>query len=128
LTIHAKIGAFIFLILFSGQVAAEDRSLENAIADEAVQKGLQDIDNARDDAAQLLVKIGGIISPSGEEQERAEAVAAEMRKIGLADVRVNDAPNAIGVIKGRSGKALIFVSTLDDLKTVAENQKARRSF
>ncbi len=105
-------------------VHADERDLEEALKDERVQKGLSAIVSARDQNANFLVKIGGIISPSGEEQERAEAVAEEMRKIGLSDVRVNEAPNVIGRIKGRSGKALIFVSTLDDLKTVAENQRA----
>jgi acetylornithine deacetylase/succinyl-diaminopimelate desuccinylase-like protein len=46
-----------------------------------------------------------------------------MRKIGLVDVHVNEAPNVIGKIKGRSGKAIIFVSTLDDLMTVADHQR-----
>ncbi|MBT8337604.1 MAG: M20/M25/M40 family metallo-hydrolase [Gemmatimonadetes bacterium] len=47
-----------------------------------------------------------------------------MRAIGLDSVRVTESPNAIGVIPGRSGRALVFVSTLDDLATVAENQRA----
>src|SRR5205085_7116211 len=37
---------------------------------------------------------------------------------------VDDAPNAVGVIPGRSGRALVFVSTLDDLGPVADFQKA----
>ena len=47
-----------------------------------------------------------------------------MRDIGLRDVTVDDAPNAVGTIPGRSGRALVFVSTLDDLGPVAEFQKA----
>ena len=47
-----------------------------------------------------------------------------MREIGLSNVAVNETPNAVGVIPGRSGRALVFVSTLDDLATVAENQRA----
>ena len=111
-------------VLLGSIADADERSLDSAISDEAVQKGLSDIDAAQMDNANILVKIGGIISPSGEEHERAAAVATEMRKIGLADVHVTDAPNVIGKIKGSSGKALIFVSTLDDLTTVAENQRA----
>ncbi|MDP1570411.1 MAG: M20/M25/M40 family metallo-hydrolase [Vicinamibacterales bacterium] len=85
---------------------------------------LADIDARRDQIAGWLARIGGIISPSGQEQARAEAVAAEMRRIGLSDVVVDASPNAVGVIPGRSGKALVFVSTLDDLATVAEHQRA----
>jgi acetylornithine deacetylase/succinyl-diaminopimelate desuccinylase-like protein len=47
-----------------------------------------------------------------------------MREIGLQRVAVDSAPNATGVIPGRSGRALVFVSTLDDLGPVAEFQKA----
>ncbi|MCC3860174.1 M20 family metallopeptidase [Pseudemcibacter aquimaris] len=120
-----KLFKIVLMFIMSVTVTwAAERSLEHAVADDAVQKGLKDIDDTRLETANLLVKIGGIISPSGAEHDRAAAVAEEMRKIGLSDVRVNDAPNVIGRIPGRSGKALVFVATLDDLATVAENQRA----
>ena len=89
-----------------------------------VQQALSLIDSRRDAHASFLADIGAIISPSGEEHERAAAVADRMREIGLDSVRVTGSPNAIGVIPGRSGRSLVFVSTLDDLATVAENQRA----
>ncbi|MFO7767809.1 MAG: M20/M25/M40 family metallo-hydrolase [bacterium] len=78
----------------------------------------------RDHAARMLVEIGGIVSPSGQEQQRAEAVAAHMRRIGLREVRVDGSPNAVGVLPGRSDRALVFIATLDDLATVAGHQRA----
>ena len=91
-------------------------------------RNLEDaIINQRADASAMLVEIGGIISPSGEEHERAQTVARHMRAIGLSDVTVTDDPNVIDRIPGRSGQALVFVSTLDDLKTVAEHQRARNA-
>ncbi|MBI4500233.1 MAG: M20/M25/M40 family metallo-hydrolase [Gemmatimonadetes bacterium] len=36
---------------------------------------------------------------------------------------LDSTPNAVGIIPGRSGKALVFVSTLDDLGPVAEFQR-----
>lgn len=119
-----KIFSILCMLLFINNANADERPLNEVLEDKVVLKGLDDIAKMRYDAANMLINIGGIISPSGKEHERAKAVADEMRKIGLVDVRVNAAPNVIGVIKGRSGKALIFVSTLDDLKTVAENQRA----
>lgn len=104
--------------------AAAQRSLMDALSDPAVAGALADIDARRDRHASWLATIGGIVSPSGHEHERAEAVAAEMRRVGLQQVEVDEAPNAIGVIPGRSGKALVFISTLDDLATVAEHQRA----
>ena len=100
------------------------RPLAQALADPQVTQALATVDARRDDTARWLATIGGIVSPSGQERERAEAVAAEMRRIGLADVTVDASPNVVGRIRGRSGKALVFVSTLDDLATVAAHQRA----
>ena len=104
--------------------AQAQRSLPDALGDPGVQAALESTEQSTPRTADFLVRIGGIVSPSGEERERAEAVAARMREIGLERVRVDGVPNAIGVIPGRSGRALVFVSTLDDLATVAENQRA----
>ena len=101
------------------------RSLDDALQDSAVIDGLQQIDSTRQQSAELLVQVGAIISPSGEELERAQLVADLMRDAGLQDVEITNSPNAIGRIPGTSGKALVFVSTLDDLATVAEHQRNR---
>ncbi len=83
------------------------------------------VDASTADATRLLIDIGSIEAPSGDEHARAERVAEEMRRIGLSDVHLTDAPNVIGHIPGRSGKAVVFVATLDDLKTVTGHQRAR---
>lgn len=92
-----------------------------------VQRALGYVDAHRTETAAFLATIGGIISPSGAEHERARAVAARMRQIGLRDVVVDEQPNVMGVLPGRSGKALVFVATLDDLATVAENQRMAKA-
>jgi acetylornithine deacetylase/succinyl-diaminopimelate desuccinylase-like protein len=104
--------------------ALAQRPLSQALVDPQVTRALAAVDAGRDGSARWLATIGGIVSPSGEERERAEAVAAEMRRIGLDEVTVDASPNVVGRIRGRSGKALVFVSTLDDLATVAEHQRA----
>ncbi len=108
----------------SAAILAQPRPLEVALADPVVQAAERQIDTDRDWTANLLVQLGSIVSPSGHEQRRAEAVAATMREIGLQQVSVDGAPNAIGVVPGRSGRAVVFVSTLDDLGPVADFQKA----
>ena len=115
---------FCTLITVSFSLTAQPRALDDALADSAVQSALQQITNTRLLAAQQLIDIGGIVSPSGQEHERAAAVAQLMRDIGLQNVHITDSPNAIGMISGSSGQALVFVSTLDDLATVAEHQRA----
>jgi acetylornithine deacetylase/succinyl-diaminopimelate desuccinylase-like protein len=101
--------------------APADNILDEAEATQVVEL----VRSSRDDTTQLLVELGSIESPSGEEHARATRVAEEMRRIGLSDVRVTDSPNVIGRIPGKSGEATVFVSTLDDLKTVATHQRAR---
>jgi len=126
---HDAVGvaALVLLLLSASPGAAQatgDAGLATALADARVQAALRSLQGDDGRAAELLAKIGGIISPSGTEHERAEAVGAEMRAIGLQSVRVDDMPNAVGIIPGRSGRALVFVSTLDDLTTVAAFQRA----
>jgi acetylornithine deacetylase/succinyl-diaminopimelate desuccinylase-like protein len=114
---------FCTLVTASFSLTAQPRALDEALNTRAVQAALQQITDTRLVAAQQLVDIGGIISPSGQEHERAAAVAQLMRDIGLQNVHITNSPNVIGTIPGTSGQALVFVSTLDDLATVAEHQR-----
>ncbi len=111
---------FLFLTSFSFSQTDPQQVFDS----ETAQKGLDFLDNHQADYAQWLIDIGQIISPSGQEQKRAEAVAGIMRQIGLKEVRVNEMPNAIGVIPGKSDKSIVFISTLDDLAGVADHQRA----
>jgi acetylornithine deacetylase/succinyl-diaminopimelate desuccinylase-like protein len=116
-------GLTVAILSVPGQALAQ-RTLSAALKDPTVSTVLSTIDAGRAGTARLLVDIGSIVSPSGHESQRAEAVAGEMRRIGLADVTLDTTPNVVGRIKGRSGKALVFVATLDDLATVATQQAA----
>lgn len=128
MTIRPGISILLLLLAIADSLpAAAQRSLEDTLNDPAILIGLADIDASRDISAQQLIQIGGIVSPSGQELERAQAVAALMESIGLQNVEVTASPNAIGRIPGTSGKAIVFVATLDDLATVAEHQRAAQS-
>lgn len=111
--------------LCSAGFAGAASDLAELVASPPVRQGLEDIRARRQDTAGRLVRIGGIAAPSGDEGERAAAVADMMREIGLAGVEVTPVSNVLGRIPGHSGKAIVFVSTLDDLATVAEHQRAR---
>jgi acetylornithine deacetylase/succinyl-diaminopimelate desuccinylase-like protein len=104
--------------------SAQPRPLAQALADPRVSTALKAVDDRSSWTASTLVRLGAVVSPSGHERERAELVAAIMREIGLQRVTVDDAPNVAGTIPGRSGRAIVFVSTLDDLGPVAAFQKA----
>lgn len=120
----ACVAALVLIILLPAREAAAQRPLAQAVVEPEVMAALTAVEARRDETARWLAAIGGIVSPSGQEHQRAEAVAAEMRRIGLTDVTVDGVPNVSGRIRGRSGKALVFVSTLDDLATVAAHQRA----
>jgi acetylornithine deacetylase/succinyl-diaminopimelate desuccinylase-like protein len=111
-------------VLAAPPARAQPRPLSAAVADPRVAAAVADVDAHTAWTADLLARLGGIISPSGHEQQRAEAVAKAMRDIGLQRVAVDAAPNAVGVMPGRSGRAIVFVSTLDDLGPVADFQRA----
>jgi acetylornithine deacetylase/succinyl-diaminopimelate desuccinylase-like protein len=120
-----RITTVILCITFSSVVFGQsERSVEQAFGNSGIQRAMAHIDESTDATARLLVEIGGIVSPSGEEHARAQAVKRHMEAIGLSNVQLDDTPNVVGVIPGRSGRALVFVSTLDDLTTVAEHQRA----
>lgn len=114
----------VILTVSASLASAQPRSLDRALADAHVAAAVKLVDDRADWTASVLVRVGGVISPSGHEKERADVVASLMREIGLKDVKVDDAPDAVGVIPGHSGRAIVFVSTLDDLGPVAHFQKA----
>ena len=117
----ALMGALVLALGIGSGVSAQTPQLSDAPFSTVTSK----LEAAEDQAADRLIAIGGIPAPSGNEIARANAVVDLMREIGLVDVEVTDAPNVIGRIEGRSDRALIFVSTLDDLTTVAEHQASR---
>jgi acetylornithine deacetylase/succinyl-diaminopimelate desuccinylase-like protein len=112
------------VVLTTPALRAQPRPLSAANADPRVATAIADVDAHSAWTADLLARLAAIVSPSGHEQQRADAVAAAMRDIGLQRVAVDAAPNAVGVIPGRSGRAIVFVSTLDDLGPVADFQRA----
>ena len=104
-----------------------DQNVAAALETRAISAALEYVELHRESTTAFLANIAAIVSPSGKERKRAEAVAARMRNIGLASVVVDETPNAIGVIPGYSGLALVFISTLDDLATVADYQRTAKT-
>lgn len=102
---------------------AQGDAIKETFNDRQIQRSLNFLDQNRDQYTDWLIEVGQIISPSGQEHERAQAVAGIMKKIGLQNVRVNEMPNAIGILPGKSDRCIVLVSTLDDLAGVAENQR-----
>ncbi len=90
----------------------------------SAQAGLEMIRSNQAKYNNWLISIGGIISPSGQELDRAKKVNEYMKEIGLQSVTTDDLPNTIGILPGETDSVIVMVSTLDDLAGVADNQRA----
>lgn len=88
-----------------------------------MKSSLEWIEASEDQVVKTLISLSSIISPSGNETDRAHFIAERMREIGLKDVSVDEIFNVTGRIKGISGKAIVFVTMLDDLPEIGELQK-----
>lgn len=127
-TLPALVGVLVALFALPSAAHAQSRrmSLDEALALPRVETAMRSVDQNRDQAVDRLIRIGSIVSPSGQEQKRAAEVSREMRAIGLQDVQVDAINNVTGTIPGSGDGTIVFVSTLDDLKTVAEHQEAAK--
>ena len=104
-------------------VSPGQAALQRALTSPAVLGAMKTVNTSEARAVETLIALGSIVSPSGQEHDRARWVAERMRSIGLKQVMLDSTPNAVGVIPGRSGKEIVFVATLDDLLPVAEFQR-----
>jgi len=94
------------------------------LARKDIRQAVDWLDASEDRAVETLLSLASIVSPSGGEQERAGWVAARMRAIGLEDVHVDETSNVVGQIQGRSGRAIVFITMLDDLATIEALQRS----
>jgi tripeptide aminopeptidase len=63
-----------------------------------------------DRIAELCMAIQRVPAPTGTERERAEFVAAHLRRAGLKDVEVDDTPNVYARVAGSDGGPGLLVS------------------
>ncbi len=81
-----------------------------------VKAAFAQIDGMLEDAAALTVSICEVPAPPFKEHERAGLVAGLMREAGLAEVHIDEAPNAIGVYPaaaGNKGGAVMLAAHID---------------
>jgi tripeptide aminopeptidase len=80
----------------------------------AVAKALQSVDDRSSAIVDEWVHLVEIPAPSRKEQARAAYIRAEMEKLGLANIRVDDMFNVSGVRKGTGGgPSVVFAAHTD---------------
>jgi tripeptide aminopeptidase len=79
-----------------------------------VAKALQSVDGRSSDIVDEWVRLVEMPSPSKKEQVRAQYIRAEMEKLGLSDIHVDDFSNVSGVRKGTGGgPTVVFAAHTD---------------
>ena len=101
------LGAF---ALAPGHTAAQ-ATLDQALDDARVRSALDHLDGARARTADFLVRIGGIVSPSGEEHDRAAAVAERMRTIGLDPIQIGEIRSLIAELASGDAQHTVVLSS-----------------
>jgi acetylornithine deacetylase/succinyl-diaminopimelate desuccinylase-like protein len=112
-----------------GSLAAQERAadpIQEVAGRPAVRAALAAVNRSEGRTVATLIELASIVSPSGREHQRAAAVARRMREIGLTRVAVDSTPNVVGTIPGTSGRAIVFVTMLDDLPIIESFQREGR--
>jgi tripeptide aminopeptidase len=92
-----------------------------------VRKAIESVSGRAPAIVEEWIRLVEIPSPSTKEQARARYIEAEMRKLGLADVRVDAMSNVSGVRKGTGGgPAIVFAAHTDTVFPEGTSVKVRR--
>ena len=86
----------------------------DALKEPSVSKALESVDARSSDIVEEWIHLVEIPAPSRKEQTRAEYIRAEMEKLHLTDIRVDDMLNVSGVRKGTGGgPTVVFAAHTD---------------
>lgn len=110
-----KLIALAFVVIVAVPVAAQTSWFTPALLDRPdVKLALKSVDDRATAIVDEWIKLVEIPSPSKKEQARAAYIRAEMQKLGLTDIRVDDISNVSGVRKGTGGgPTVVFAAHMD---------------
>jgi len=93
----------------------------------AVKRAFAVIEAHHEDLVRLIIRLCEIASPTFAEGPRAQAVADELRALGLEDVHVDDVNNVIGVMPEREpGPAFLLDAHTDTVFPAETDVRVRR--
>ena len=119
---------FFGILFFAPLLTAQNNWFQpGMLKDPAVAKALQSIDDRSSAIVDEWIRLVEIPAPSRKEQARAEYIRAEMQKLGLADIRMDDKLNVSGVRKGTGGgPTVVFAAHTDTVFPEGTPIKVRR--
>jgi tripeptide aminopeptidase len=101
--------------------------LTELLQEASVVRAFADIEAHHEDLVQSIIRLCEIASPTFAEGPRAQAVADELRSLGLEDVHVDGVNNVIGVLSGREpGPTLLLDAHTDTVFPAGTDVRVRR--
>jgi tripeptide aminopeptidase len=102
-------------LLIAAPLAAQTNWFQPSLLERPdVRRALDSVNQRPAEIVAEWIRLVEIPSPSTKEQARARYIEAEMRKLGLADVKVDDFSNVSGVRKGTGGgPSVVFAAHTD---------------
>ena len=92
-----------------------------------VRKAIESVDRRAPEIVEEWIRLVEIPAPSTKEQARARYIRAEMEKLGLADIRVDDINNVSGVRRGMGGgPTVVFAAHTDTVFPEGTALKVKR--
>jgi len=92
-----------------------------------VKRALQSVDDRSSAIVDEWIRLVEIPAPSRKEQARAHYIRAEMEKLELSDIRVDDMSNVSGVRKGTGGgPTVVFAAHMDTVFPEGTDLKVKR--
>src|SRR5262249_17890978 len=125
---RATIVILAVLLSAAAPLAVQTNWFDPALLERAdVKKAMQSVDNRSSAIVDEWIRLVEIPAPSKKEQARAQYIKAEMEKIGLADVRIDDMSNVSGVRKGTGGgPTVVFAAHMDTVFPEGTDLKVKR--
>jgi len=101
--------------------------LAELLQEASVVQAFAKIEAHHEDLVQLIIRLCEIASPTFAEGPRAQAVAEELRALGLQDVHVDATNNVIGVLPGREpGPTFLLDAHTDTVFPAGTDVRVRR--
>jgi acetylornithine deacetylase/succinyl-diaminopimelate desuccinylase-like protein len=101
--------------------------LAELLQEASVVRAFAEIEAHHQDLVQLIVRLCEIPSPTFAEGPRAQAVAEELRALGLQDVHVDATNNVIGILPGRErGPTFLLDAHTDTVFPAGTDVRVRR--